>query len=76
MRILNLYFAVGDSDGMAMYNGRNPVSNLCIKSQTFQFPAPESKEGKTWSDCVKTDVNKCRLTGVDLEPTYNLLPAP
>ena len=33
--------AVGDSIGMAIYSGRRPVS---ILSQTFRFPALESKE--------------------------------
>ena len=35
-------FAVGNSDSMAMYSRPHPVS---ILSQTFQFPALESKEG-------------------------------
>ena len=41
-RMLRWPFALFDSDGMAIYSGPRPVSNL---SQTSQFPALESKEG-------------------------------
>ena len=41
-RTLHCSFAVGDSDGMAIYSGPRPVSKL---SQTFRFPALERKEG-------------------------------
>ena len=60
LRILHWSFTVANSDGMAMYNGPCPVSNL---SQTFQFSGLESKEGL--GRRVKTDVNKCGLAGVD-----------
>ena len=42
LRILHWSFTVGDSDGMAMISGPRPLSNI---TQTFQFPALESKEG-------------------------------
>ena len=64
-RALHRSFAVGNSDGMAMYNRPRPVSNL---SQTLHFPAQERKKErprKTWSECVKTDVDKCGLANVD-----------
>ena len=64
-RTFHWSFAVGVSDGMVMYNGSRRVSVL---SQTFHFLALESKElrpQKTWSECVKTDVDRCGLTGVD-----------
>ena len=54
-------FAVGDSDGMAMYNGPHPVSKL---SQTFRFPALERKEGPG-KHGLKSDVNEYGLAGVD-----------
>ena len=37
-----LLLKLGDSDGMAIYNGPRPASNV---SQTFHFPALERKEG-------------------------------
>ena len=57
---------VDDSEGMAMYNRPCLVSNL---SQTFCFPAIKRKEGfgrhGLNSDCMKTDVNRHGLAGVD-----------
>ena len=43
-----------DSDGMAMYSGPRPVSNL---PQTFLFPALKGKD-----DLGRHGVNVCRLT--------------
>ena len=41
---------------------------FCIKSIT-NFPIPgtrkKGKPRKTWSECVKTDVNECGLAGID-----------
>ena len=40
----------------------------CIKSIT-NFPIPGTRKkgrpGNTWSECVKTDINKCGLAGID-----------
>ena len=63
---LHLSFAVVDSDGMAIYSGPHPVSNL---SQIFRFPVPERKKkpGKTWPD-----VNGCGLAGVDFLDLFSV----
>ena len=56
---ITLVFAVGDSDGMAMY---------CIKFIT-NFPILGTRKhrrpGNPWSEYVKTDVSNCGLAGVD-----------
>ena len=50
--------------GMAMYSGPRPVSNL---SQIFTISGTrkQGRPRKTWSECVKTDINECSLAGVD-----------
>ena len=48
LRTLHRSFAVGNSDGMAMYNRPRPVSNLSQTSSTRKEGRPQ----KTWSDNV------------------------
>ena len=54
------------------------MTQSCIKSITnFQFPSTR-KQGRlrqTWSECVKTNVSKCGLAGIDplyREPLFNI----
>ena len=49
--------------------GQVQWSMLCMKSVTkFSLPGTRKKgrPSKTWSECVKTDVDMCGLAGVDL----------
>ena len=54
--ILIINFAAANSNGMAIYNGPCPVSNL---SQNFHFPALERKEG-----LVRHGLNVWRLMSI------------
>ena len=56
LRILRRSLAVGNSDGMAMYSGPRPVSNL---PETLRFQARGSKER-----LGKHDLNAWRLISV------------
>ena len=73
LRTLRRSFAVSDSDGMAIYIYIYIYTHRamsCIKSYT-QCPIPGTrKQGrprKSWSKCVKSDVNNCGLSGIDLQ---------
>ena len=50
------------------WHGHVQWATSCIKSIT-NFPLPGTKKKwrhrKSWSECVKTDVNSCGLAGVD-----------
>ena len=63
-RTLHRSLAFSDSD----CNGHVQRATYCIKSITnFQIPSTRKKgrPQKTWSECVKIDVNESGLAGVD-----------
>ena len=50
-----------------MRSGPHPVSKAQIYHKLLIPQAPEKKgrSRKTWSECARTDVDKCGIAGVD-----------
>ena len=64
-RTLHRSFAVGVSDGMAVYNGPRRVSNPAITNSPLPGTRKKGRPRKIWSECLKTYVHRCGLAGVD-----------